>query len=213
MATGNTNPATSVQGQFDSDEDTELRELETELEKIQDQIRRARKKQDKKNLLHRQIEAAKKELATLADGEQRPDEERKVVFTATVSPPTLTNLGAGQTIIFDKVITNIGNAYDNITGVFTAPVKGVYIFDMALMTDPGDHQYLELVQNGQNILFNYGHALGGNHLVSSTRTVSVELSKGTKVWMRTQNTPTHGTGKVHGYSFSTFSGWLYTTLE
>ena len=142
-----------------------------------------------------------------------PDEERKVVFTATVSPPTLTNLGAGQTIIFDKVITNIGNAYDNITGVFTAPVKGVYIFDMALMTDPGDHQYLELVQNGQNILFNYGHALGGNHLVSSTRTVSVELSKGTKVWIRTQNTPTHGTGKVHGYSFSTFSGWLYTTLE
>ena len=128
-----------------------------------------------------------------------------------VSPPAISNLGAGQTIVFDKVITNVGNAYDNMTGIFTAPVRAVYVFEMTLMTDFGKHQYLELVQNGQHIIWNYGQA--ANQLDSSSRTVTVELAKGAKVWIRTKNNASHGSGVVHGHTFSTFSGWLYTVLK
>ena len=140
------------------------------------------------------------------------EEEIKVAFTAVVGSPEITNLGAGQTIVFDKVITNVGNAYDNVTGVFTAPVKAVYVFEMTLMTDPGKYQYLELVQNGKHILFNYGQAAAGQ-LDSTSRTVTVELAKGVKVWIRTRKTASHGSGIVHGHTFSTFSGWLYTVLK
>ena len=128
-----------------------------------------------------------------------------------VSPPAISNLGAGQTIVFDKVITNVGNAYDNMTGIFTAPVRAVYVFEMTLMTDPGKNQFLELVQNGQHIIWNYGQA--ANQLDSSSRTVTVELAKGAKVWIRTKNNASHGSGIVHGYTFSTFSGWLNTVLK
>ena len=135
----------------------------------------------------------------------------KVAFTAVVSPPILDNLGAGQPIVFDRVITNIGNCYDKITGIFTAPVKGVYVFEMTLMTDPGWYQYLELVQNDNHVIWNYGQASGQHD--SSSRTVTIELAKGTRVWIRTQKAATHGSGKVHGNRFSTFSGWLYAVLK
>lgn len=40
-------------------------------------------------------------------------------------------LGNGNTemnLVFSKIFTNVGQAYSNITGFFTAPVRGVYYF-------------------------------------------------------------------------------------
>ena len=129
-----------------------------------------------------------------------------------VSSSALSNLGAGQTIVFDKVITNHGNAYDNITGMFTAPVKAIYVFELTLMTGAGYYQYLELVEDGQHIIWNYGQTTS-NNFDSSSRTVSVELAKGARVWVRTWKEERHGSGKIHGNTFSSFSGWLYTVLK
>ena len=137
----------------------------------------------------------------------------QIAFTAVVSPPKLENLGSGQTIVYDKIITNYGDAYCNITGVFVAPVNGLYVFEMSLMTDPENRQYLELVTDGTTIIRNYGHALGAKHIVSSSRTATTKLSRGSKVWIRTVPIPNHGTGTVHGYCYSTFSGWLCASLE
>ena len=81
------------------------------------------------------------------------DDDTVIAFTAVVTPADLTNLGAGQTIIYDKVITNVGNGYDNRTGIFTSPKKGVYVFEMALMVTPGMEQYLEFNKDGQSVTF------------------------------------------------------------
>ena len=37
-------------------------------------------------------------------------------------------LGAGQTVIYDEVLANEGNGYDDRMEVFTCPVVGTYIF-------------------------------------------------------------------------------------
>ena len=127
-----------------------------------------------------------------------------------VTPADLTNLGAGQTIIYDKVITNVGNCYDTRTGIFTSPRKGVYVFEMALMVTPGIEQYLEFNKDGQSIMLNFGHSLETKLYPSSSRTLTLELEKDSKVCIRTiaGSTPPHGAGRVHGYGFSTFSGWI-----
>jgi len=35
-------------------------------------------------------------------------------------------------IVFDRVVTNVGNAYDQDTGRFTAPVNGTYQFNVII---------------------------------------------------------------------------------
>lgn len=46
--------------------------------------------------------------------------------TSTI--PNVTGDGTGYTVIFDTVSYNIQSCYNNATGIFTAPVTGVYIF-------------------------------------------------------------------------------------
>ncbi|KAG9273805.1 complement C1q-like protein 2 [Astyanax mexicanus] len=61
---------------------------------------------------------------------------KKVAFTAALVPSDVKGEGIGiigpfssNTILkHRRVITNIGNAYNPQTGVFTAPVRGVYFF-------------------------------------------------------------------------------------
>ncbi|WAR29460.1 C1QL4-like protein [Mya arenaria] len=39
---------------------------------------------------------------------------------------------AGQTILFDDVVTNIGSAYNGKTGTFTAPIEGLYLISVKI---------------------------------------------------------------------------------
>jgi hypothetical protein len=67
------------------------------------------------------------------------------------------HVGNGHVYIFDTIVTNAGNAYNNHTGVFTAPRQGLYAFSWTIFAS-GEHvdgetgQYGEvtvrLVQNG-----------------------------------------------------------------
>ena len=134
-----------------------------------------------------------------------------MAFTAVVSSEYLTNLGTGQPIVFDKIITNIGSAYDNMTGIFTSPCIGIFIFEMALMVSPDTWQYIEFAKDGESIMPNYALSLGTSLYESSTRTVILELRKGSKVWVRVMANgapPNGGSGRLNGNCFTTFSGWM-----
>ena len=52
---------------------------------------------------------------------------KSVSFSVNVKAKEL-KLGVGQTVIYDEVLTNEGNGYDDRTGVFTCPLAGTYIF-------------------------------------------------------------------------------------
>ncbi|XP_070188490.1 heavy metal-binding protein HIP-like [Littorina saxatilis] len=57
---------------------------------------------------------------------------RSVAFQAQPSSG-LVQLGADATVVYDKVNLTIGNAYDDHTGFFTAPLSGTYTFSVSCM--------------------------------------------------------------------------------
>ena len=135
-----------------------------------------------------------------------------VAFTAVIAHGGITDLGPGDTLIFDKVINNIGNGYHDNTGIFEAPVGGVYVFNMDIMIRAGQGQYIQLAVNGRSVMSNYGDARSAKHYITSSRMLTISLSAGDRVWVRTTNDPRHGNGTVHGNGFSTFSGWLQSPI-
>ena len=80
---------------------------------------------------------------------------RKVNYSKIVEPASFNVLqmyfceGDHQTIQFDKVVTNVGNMYNPIDGIFRAPVDGTYVF--CWTNTNRDHSYMntELIQNGK----------------------------------------------------------------
>ena len=141
------------------------------------------------------------------------DLRETVAFTAILTPSDLTGLGSGQAIRYDYVITNVGNAYHSTTGIFTAPVSGVYVFNYAILISPDESEFVELVVNGHAMMNNYGHATGSTHYVSASRTATLDLTTGDEVWVQTLGSSIHGTGAIHGHGFTTFSGWLHSLRE
>jgi len=65
--------------------------------------------------------------ANISAGQQRIRQamaERPVAFFATLSTD-LQHTGANQPIVFDRVVTNVGSAYNPHVGVFSASVSGM----------------------------------------------------------------------------------------
>ena len=54
----------------------------------------------------------------------------EVGFSARFSSTTTVSVTETQNIVFDHVDLNQGQGYDKTTGVFTAPVSGLYQFSL-----------------------------------------------------------------------------------
>ncbi|XP_012689996.1 complement C1q-like protein 2 [Clupea harengus] len=109
-------------------------------------------------------------------------EGRKIAFSAGISASATKYIGPFDhefNLLYDLVFTNIGNAYNPITGIFTAPVRGVYQFDFRVYgqgsATPGNSG-VRLLRNGTNILIAYGRQGAG--FIHSSNGVSQLLEVG-----------------------------------
>nr|XP_046235839.1 cerebellin-1-like isoform X1 [Scatophagus argus] len=142
-------------------------------------------------------------------------EKPEVIFSAVAGRGN-TDFGPFNTditLIFRRVITNVGNAYSQSTGVFVAPVAGVYYFTIFFHAG-GEHAgMLLLFKNQELMVMTHDHKTkhdnGGNDPADNGgNAVFLQLQRGDQVYVRMP-----ANSYVWGSDFhTTFSGFLVTEM-
>ena len=126
-----------------------------------------------------------------------------VAFYAQLSID-ITAIKDHMTLNFDRVMINLGNGYNGVSGVFAAPASGLYVFHWVNTNRDRSFMNTELIVKGKV----YGKAMSDamNHddyAVASNLAIA-ELDQSDQVWVRAG---TWHSGKVAGGFYSTFSGY------
>ncbi|XP_060573325.1 uncharacterized protein LOC132731207 isoform X2 [Ruditapes philippinarum] len=113
---------------------------------------------------------------------------------------------ANEILIFEKTITNEGTGYDTSTGLFTAPVGGLYQFDVHTCTYNRKYSYLGLVMEGNVIAAdsNFGDA---NSDCDSFGAI-IRVRSGGNVWVKSTSSASNRQPGQDAYRMNTFSGVL-----
>ncbi|KAI2644904.1 Complement C1q-like protein 4 [Labeo rohita] len=135
----------------------------------------------------RALETQLKEQQTFILEElNKKNEDRQIAFSAALMQSGSGNTGpftTDITLIYRKVFTNIGNAYNPITGIFTAPLKGAYMFRVSLYGGGSQStpSTVSIVKNGEHVVVAHGHQAGFG--VNSSNGVVLLLEVGDVVYV------------------------------
>uniref|UniRef100_A0A673J395 Cerebellin 5 n=1 Tax=Sinocyclocheilus rhinocerous TaxID=307959 RepID=A0A673J395_9TELE len=126
-------------------------------------------------------------------------EAKKVAFSAGLLP-----FGIGHT---GRVFSNFGSAYDSNTGVFTAPMNGVYYFRFYAHCHSGTKMAVSLLKNGQTqcSVFSWKPVTSGNASNGIVLTLESGDQTSTELW---PNTWVYDDKN----SYTSFSGFLIFPL-
>ncbi|XP_071145337.1 complement C1q-like protein 3 [Mytilus edulis] len=113
------------------------------------------------------------------------------------------SLSVNEVVKFDKVWTNNGNGYDPSSGVFTAPLAGLYHFAAVVMSTNGGNLYVRLFHNNDKITSTYTTDKGYK---TGTFDIVLTLEKGDKVYIKSGHNSQSIFSDADNYS--TFSGNL-----
>ncbi|XP_054615941.1 uncharacterized protein LOC129171377 isoform X2 [Dunckerocampus dactyliophorus] len=83
------------------------------------------------------VDAEETKLKGLTTRVTTLEKARQVAFTAMINDEENKFNKFGETVVFSNVKTNVGNNYNKATGIFTAPIKGLYFFTLTYHTHGG----------------------------------------------------------------------------
>lgn len=112
-------------------------------------------------------------------------------------------------IVFRVDRTNYNSSYDNSTGIFTAPIDGIYVFTASICIQKVHWGYFGIFVNDKPVM----QGILGNKVYNRcySMTAVSEVAKGDRVSVRCQSC----TGDKlfdHSSSFNSFSGTLINAL-
>uniref|UniRef100_A0A8C7NIP7 C1q domain-containing protein n=1 Tax=Oncorhynchus mykiss TaxID=8022 RepID=A0A8C7NIP7_ONCMY len=118
--------------------------------------------------------------------------------------------GENTTVVYEKVITNIGEAYNPDTGVFTALVRGAYYFTFTCNVGNSGKANAALLKNGVNMAAVYETANPKPNIYhSGTNGVILDLVEGDKVYVVLWS----GSCIFDNSRISMFSGYLLFPID
>ncbi|KAK7149236.1 hypothetical protein R3I94_008759 [Phoxinus phoxinus] len=150
---------------------------------------------------------------TLGQVEMRKENrDREIAFSAALMQSGSGYIGPFTTEItltYRNVFTNIGNAYNPITGIFTAPLKGAYMFRVSIFGHGGaTAASASIYKNGERTVA--AHDVQAQDRLNSSNGVVLILEVGDVVYVRLwSGTRIYDSENNH----STFSGFLLFPLR
>ncbi|XP_061898510.1 uncharacterized protein LOC133646770 isoform X2 [Entelurus aequoreus] len=165
----------------------------------------------KMNVLKTTTEELMLRMRVLEQHGQRSDDkgETKVAFAAALTDSgSVGPFDQETTLIFSKVFTNVGQAYDVTSGVFTAPIGGVYAFSFTAADFLKGYMGVALYRNQQPIVFSLDLNDHGGY-ASVANGVLLGLEAGDRVRL---SLPASYRLYDDARNFSVFSGFLLFAL-
>ncbi|XP_060551112.1 cerebellin-3-like [Ruditapes philippinarum] len=108
----------------------------------------------------------------------------KVAFNAYSS--TGGSYGVGQSIIFPVVLLNEGGGYDQSTGIFTAPVAGIYHFSIHVCHAQAKYMVAAIVHEDNTVAITTGYENEASSCNSAM--VPVKMETGERVYVKSTYT-------------------------
>ncbi|XP_063344330.1 complement C1q tumor necrosis factor-related protein 3-like [Pelmatolapia mariae] len=168
--------------QENQDQAAKLREVDLLKLRSKEQ---AAKLETEINQLKLQSEEQEAKLETEINQLKQEVQVKQVAFSASLVNQGREEIGPFNTriiLIFKRVVTNIGNAYNPHTGIFTAPVRGAYHFDWKVFGYGNIRAAAVLFRNGEHIFLAEENPTSG--YVSASDGASLLLEVGDQVSVR-----------------------------
>ncbi|XP_041653188.1 collagen alpha-1(X) chain-like [Cheilinus undulatus] len=133
----------------------------------------------------------------------------KVIFSAAIGGSAAVGpYDTDTTLVYKRVITNIGNAYSPATGIFTTPVAGVYYFTFFFHAGGNSRTYLQLYKNSDLMVTAHDYPTETDRADNGGNAVFLQLQQGDQVYVRLGLD-----SNVWGNDYiTTFSGSLVTQM-
>ncbi|XP_048011588.1 multimerin-2-like [Megalobrama amblycephala] len=182
-----------------------IRELTTTVTEQKENIRAL------ETQLRDEMNKKDEEISSQVEELRKENRDREIAFSAA-----LMESGSGYTgpfttditLTYKKVFTNIGNAYNPITGIFTAPLKGAYMFRVSVTGIGPTTAAADIMKNGKHVVFAYDEQ--PQNALNASNGVVLILEVGDVVYVRLV------AGRRifdNEYNHNTFSGYLLFPLK
>lgn len=105
-------------------------------------------------------------------------------------------------VIFDRIVTNVGDCYSASSGRFTAPVNATYQFNVVVSAQGRQRAAVMLVRDGLMVATVWAESIP--YWASAANIAVLSLDRGDSVWLQMLDRASY----LHGYMYTTFSGFI-----
>ncbi|XP_031421476.1 heavy metal-binding protein HIP-like [Clupea harengus] len=107
--------------------------------------------------------------------EKEITEKPKVAFSVGLTNSGIIQAGTTElNLIFTKIFTNVGQAYNDMTGYFTAPVRGVYYFRFTVHDNTAYWLEIRMYKNVEQVMYLWENNSGVRSYLSGGVTLQLE---------------------------------------